>query len=211
MRTRIISIALLCAASAGVTACQPTDTAKPSGSAPPAASASASPTNDSKPAEEKKSVPNFVGMGLQSAQDAAQKEGFYSLKSHDSLGRARMQILDRDWKVCSQNVKAGTLAATSTELDFGSVKLAESCPAKDQSAPTAAGGVIPDFHGKSVKAARQALDSGTSITVDDATGADRFVLVESNWQVCSQTPAAGTKVNGQPVTLNAVKFGESCP
>ncbi|MEU3859583.1 PASTA domain-containing protein [Streptomyces sp. NPDC028722] len=211
VRTHIISVFLLCAASAGVVACQPTDTAKPSGSVPPAAGAGVAPTKDSKSAAEKKSVPNFVGMGLQSAQDTAQAAGFYHLKSHDVLGRARMQILDRDWKVCTQNVRTGTVAATNTKLDFGAVKLAETCPAKDQSAASAADGTMPDFHGKSVKAARQTLDSSTSITVNDVTGASRFVLIESNWEVCSQTPAAGVKLNGQPITLNAVKFGEHCP
>ncbi|MEV8557833.1 PASTA domain-containing protein [Streptomyces sp. NPDC051917] len=193
------------------------DTASASTSPKTASAAAATPTPtsaDNKPkaaTTEKKSVPNFVGMGLQSAQDAAQAAGFYSLTSHDSLGRARMQILDRDWKVCSQSVKAGTVAATTTKLDFGAVKLAESCPAHDQTAPSAADGKMPDFRGKSVKAARQALDSSTSITVNDATGASRWVLIESNWQVCTQTPTAGAKLAGQPVTLNAVKFGESCP
>ncbi|MEU1010031.1 hypothetical protein [Streptomyces sp. NPDC005890] len=211
MRTHTISAVLLCAAAAGVVACQPTGSAKPSGSSPPTASVSVPATKDGKAAGEKKTVPSFIGMGLQSAQDTAQKQGFYNLTSHDSLGRARMQILDRDWKVCSQNVKAGSVAATDTKLDFGAVKLAENCPAQDQSAPSAAGGTMPNFRGKSVKAARQALDSGTSITVKDVSGEDRFVLLESNWQVCTQAPASGVKLNGQPVTLNAVKFGESCP
>jgi hypothetical protein len=158
-----------------------------------------------------KTVPEFVGMGLQSAQDAAQKQGFYSLTSHDSLGRERHQILDRDWKVCSQNVKAGSTASTDTRLDFGAVKLDETCPAKDQSAPAQAGGKMPDFKGKSVNTARDALDSSTSITVNDASGDGRYVLVESNWQVCSQKPSAGTKLSGQPVEFSVVKFGESCP
>jgi len=158
-----------------------------------------------------KTVPAFVGMGLQSAQDAAQKQGFYSLTSHDALGRGRHQILDRDWKVCSQNVKAGTRAATTTRLDLGAVKLAETCPSKDRSAPAPAGATMPDFRGKSVNTARDALASGTSITVKDASGKGRFILLESNWQVCSQKPSAGTKLNGQPVEFNAVKFGESCP
>ncbi|MFI6463256.1 PASTA domain-containing protein [Streptomyces sp. NPDC050538] len=158
-----------------------------------------------------KTVPDFVGMGLQSAQDAAQKQGFYSLKSHDSLGRDRHQILDRDWKVCSQNVKAGTTTSTDTQLDFGAVKLDETCPAKDQSAPASAGGTMPDFKGKSVNTARDALRSSTSITVKDASGKGRYVLLESNWQVCSQKPPAGTKLSGQPVEFSAVKFGESCP
>jgi beta-lactam-binding protein with PASTA domain len=194
---------------ATATACKSTTTTGTNGSTPTPATSTTSKGTGSTPA--KKTVPNFVGMGLQSAPDPAQAHGFYSLKSHDSAGRGRMQILDRDWKVCSQNVKAGTSASTDTELDFGAVKLAETCPARDQAAPSAAGGTMPDFHGKSVKAARDALDSGTSITVNDASSEDRFVLVESNWQVCTQQPAAGAKLSGQPVTFTAVKFGESCP
>ncbi|MFJ4788335.1 hypothetical protein [Streptomyces sp. NPDC088794] len=160
---------------------------------------------------ETKTVPNFIGMGLQSAQDTAQAAGFYDLKSHDSLGRDRHQILDRDWKVCSQNVKAGSGVATDTKLDFGAVKLDETCPTKEQGSPSAADGTMPDFTGKSVQAARDALDSSTSITVDDASGDGRIVLIGSNWQVCTQKPAAGASLSGQPVVFGAVKFGESCP
>ncbi|ARP73877.1 PASTA domain-containing protein [Streptomyces pluripotens] len=150
-------------------------------------------------------------MGLQSAQDAAQKHGFHALKSHDALGRARHQFLDRDWKVCFQNLKAGTSASTNTTLDFGTVKLDETCPAHDQVVPSAStGGTMPDFHGKSVAAVRKSLDSSTSINVKDASGS-RIILIESSWQVCTQDPAAGTKLNGQPVTLKVVKYGEHCP
>lgn len=210
MHTRIISAVLLTVAAGGVVACQPTDSDKSSGTA--ASTSTGSATKDDKPsAAEQKKVPHFVGMGLQSAQDAAQEQGFYSLKSHDSLGRDRMQAFDRNWKVCSQNVKAGTSRSADTTLDFGAVKLEETCPAKDEAAPSAAGGKMPNFAGKSVKAARGALDSGTSITVKDAAGADRWVLMESNWKVCSQSPSAGATLNGQPVTLKAVKFAETCP
>ncbi|MEU0098291.1 hypothetical protein [Streptomyces sp. NPDC006267] len=158
---------------------------------------------------EKGKVPDFVGMGLQFAQDAAQEKGFYSLRSHDSTGRDRFQALDRNWKVCSQNVKAGKTASTDTTLDFGAVKLEEDCPASDKKAPEVAGGKMPDLAGESVKAARGALDSGTSITVTDAAEG-RMVLLESNWKVCTQKPAAGAALNGQPVEFTAVKFKESC-
>ncbi|WP_234312112.1 PASTA domain-containing protein [Streptomyces griseus] len=212
MRTRIISAALLCTATVGIVACQPTDTAKPSGVASPSATAATSSAPaDAKPAAKKANVPNFVGMGLQSAQDKAQELGFYGLTSHDALGRDRMQAFDRNWKVCNQNPAAGKSVSTDTTLDFGAVKLEETCPARDEKPPAATSGKMPDFKGKAVKVARAALDSSTSITVKDASAEDRMVLVESNWQVCSQTPASGTKLNGQPVTFTAVKFGESCP
>ncbi|GGP66958.1 MULTISPECIES: hypothetical protein [Streptomyces] len=176
--------------------------------------ADAKPTKAEKAEESKKDdsevkVPNFVGMGLQFAQDAAQEKGFYSLRSHDSTGRDRMQAFDRNWKVCSQNIKAGKTASTDTTLDFGAVKLEETCPASDKKAPEAADGKMPNLVGESVKAARGALASGMSITVTDAAE-DRMVLLESNWKVCTQKPAAGAALNGQPVEFTAVKFEESC-
>ncbi|MFB6957790.1 PASTA domain-containing protein [Streptomyces sp. NPDC056309] len=198
-------------------ACEPADGTKSPGGATrsvpvPVASGNSEPARDGKPgADQRKKVPTFVGMGLQSAQDAAQEQGFHSLKSHDALGRGRMQAFDRNWKVCSQNVAAGTTVSTGTTLDFGAVKLEESCPAKDEAPPSAEGGRMPDFKGKSVKAARAALDASTSLTVKDASPDHRWVLVESNWQVCSQTPGPGTELKGQPVSFTAVKFGESCP
>ncbi|MFD3579305.1 PASTA domain-containing protein [Streptomyces sp. NPDC058644] len=201
---------------AGETGPQPAVTVTETAAAEPAKADKPAnkPTKDDKPAsDEDKSatVPNFVGMGLQSAQDKAQESGFYGLASHDALGRDRMQAFDRNWKVCSQNVKAGASKPTDTKLDLGAVKLEEDCPAKDEKPPASKGGKMPNFAGKSVKAARAALDSGTSVTVEDALPDDRWVLMESNWKVCSQEPSAGASLKGQPVTLAAVKFEESCP
>ncbi len=149
-------------------------------------------------------------MGLQSAQDKAQAEGFYFLTSHDSAGRDRLQALDRNWKVCSQNYAAGKSVPVDTKLDFGAVKLEETCPAVDQEEPVVEGGRMPSLSGKSVKAARRALDPGTSITVTDAAEG-RMVLMESNWQVCTQSPSPGAELVGQPVEFTAVKFEEACP
>ncbi|MFJ7998923.1 PASTA domain-containing protein [Streptomyces sp. NPDC096310] len=212
MKTRIGVAALACAAALTLAGCNPesADSRSPAAEAPAAEPTSATPS----PVESKEAkpvpLPDFVGMGLQSAQDTAQAKGFYSLKSHDSTGRARLQALDRNWKVCSQNVKAGTTVPVDTALDFGTVKLEEECPAADEKEPEAAGGKMPDLGGESVKAARAALDPSTSITVTDASG-DRMVLLESNWQVCTQDPAPGKALNGQPVELTAVKYEESCP
>ncbi|MGW6458935.1 PASTA domain-containing protein [Streptomyces sp. NPDC055078] len=77
---------------------------------------------------EKAPVPDFVGMGLQAAQDRAQSKGFYRLTSHDSTGDGRMQVLDRNWRVCTQDPRAGRTVPTDTELNFGAVKVEESCP-----------------------------------------------------------------------------------
>ncbi|MEU1622186.1 hypothetical protein ABZ479_33425 [Streptomyces sp. NPDC005722] len=192
----------LAALAGATTACDPADGGGTTGDGRPAASAPAT----AGPAD----LPSFAGMGLQAAQDKAQTLGFYRLDSHDALGRGRDQIWDRDWKVCFQRPVPGSRSTTVT-VDFGTVKLTESCPARDASPPAAAGATMPDLTGTSVKVARTTLTAATSITAEDASGQDRFILMESNWKVCSQSPAAGAGLTGQPIAFKAVKFGEACP
>ncbi|MFI9627052.1 hypothetical protein [Streptomyces sp. NPDC052042] len=214
VRTRTTTAALVGLAAVALTGCDPANTAQQPTTPPPAVTASSTapperPEEDDKPVE-RREVANFVGMGLQSAQDKAQADGFHFLASHDSAGRGRMQAFDRNWKVCSQNYAPGKTIPVDTKIDFGAVKLAESCPSKDRKEPAPARNTMPGFVGTSVKSARASLDSSTSITVKDA-GRDRMVLVESNWKICTQNPKAGAALNGQPVEFTAVKFDESCP
>ncbi|MEU9715096.1 hypothetical protein [Streptomyces sp. NPDC047976] len=72
-------------------------------------------------------LPNFVGRQLQAAQDDAQAAGFYLLSSTDATGAGRMQVLDRNWKVCGQSPAPGTHDVT-TRVTFSTVKTEESCP-----------------------------------------------------------------------------------
>ena len=77
------------------------------------------------------SMPNEVGAGLQQAQDDIQKltgNLIFFTSSHDASGKGRHQILDKDWKVCSQNVPPGSPITIGSKIDFGAVKLAEACP-----------------------------------------------------------------------------------
>ena len=167
------------------------------------------------PASAESTVTNFIGKGLQTAQDDAQAAGFHHLTSHDATGRARHQILDRNWKVCFQTPAAGRSASRETTIDFGVVKLEETCPATDQGTqpPSSAseGQGMPNLVGKSLSVATGSLPSGTSITSKDVSGRGRLIIVKSNWKVCTQNPRPGTPFNGQPVSLRVVKFGESCP
>jgi hypothetical protein len=93
-------------------------------SAHPAASASAA------PAQSSFTMPNEAGHVLQDAQDDLQRvsgnSAYYS-RSHDLLGN-RHQILDRNWQVCTQNIAEGATVSESDTVDFGVVKLSESCP-----------------------------------------------------------------------------------
>lgn len=210
MRRTIAVTVTAAACCLSLAACDPAPSGTPKASATADASTHESPTPDDAVEGSAAILPNLVGKGLQSAQDAAQAASFYGLDSHDALGRGRMQILDRDWKVCTQKPGAGK-AATSVTVDLGAVKLSEDCPRADQGGEQPkATDTMPNLQGKSVKVARQALESGASITVKDVTGQDRFVVMESNWKVCSQNPAAGAKYSEQPVTFGATKFDEDC-
>ncbi|MCJ1678443.1 hypothetical protein MTF65_14015 [Streptomyces sp. APSN-46.1] len=94
---------------------KPSDAPKPADTPAPA------------PAPATGTLPNFVGQQLQAAQDGAQAAGFYFLDSTDASGAGRMQVLDRNWKVCSQTPKAGTYDLT-TRVTFDTVKTDETCP-----------------------------------------------------------------------------------
>jgi beta-lactam-binding protein with PASTA domain len=75
-------------------------------------------------------MPNLVGSGLQEAQDAIQRLTGYGIlitTSHDATGAGRMQVADRNWKVCSQNVAPGETITSSSRIDFGVVQLDERC------------------------------------------------------------------------------------
>ena len=76
-------------------------------------------------------MPNLVGATLQDAQDQVQAltaGGVYFTGSHDLGGQNRSQVLDRNWRVCTQNIAAGAALTAESRLDFGVVKLEETCP-----------------------------------------------------------------------------------
>ena len=93
-------------------------------------------TTESPPAEEpgttdQWAMPDLVGETLQDAQDQIQEltDGAVLISvSHDLTGKDRSQVLDRNWRVCTQNIAPGEALTTDSEVDFGVVKLEESCP-----------------------------------------------------------------------------------
>jgi hypothetical protein len=76
-------------------------------------------------------MPAEVGMSLQDAQDDVQRvsgDPVFVSHSHDATGADRFQILDRDWKVCGQNVPPGKRVSAVGHIVFSVVKDDESCP-----------------------------------------------------------------------------------
>ncbi|MFR9675981.1 PASTA domain-containing protein [Streptomyces sp. TR06-5] len=72
-------------------------------------------------------LPNLVGHSLRAARTTAREAGFLLLDSHDATSEHRSQLVDRNWKVCSQTPPPGT-RSTLTEVDFGTVRQGEHCP-----------------------------------------------------------------------------------
>jgi hypothetical protein len=48
--------------------------------------------------------------------------------SRDATGEDRFQIVDRDWKVCGQNIPAGQTVSAVGHVVFSVVKDYERCP-----------------------------------------------------------------------------------
>jgi hypothetical protein len=77
-------------------------------------------------------MPDLSGQNLQAAQDAIQaltgNPAFFST-STDLMGQGRMQVMDRNWQVCSSTPAPGEAFSSASGVDFGVVKLdSESCP-----------------------------------------------------------------------------------
>ncbi len=74
-------------------------------------------------------MPDLVGIDLQSAQNTIQGNGVFLSRSHDLLGM-RNQVLDSNWVVCTQSIPAGQQVTGDAEglIDLGVVKREESCP-----------------------------------------------------------------------------------
>jgi hypothetical protein len=76
-------------------------------------------------------MPNLAGKDLQGAQDAIQSltlgAVFFS-NSTDLTGQGRAQISDRNWMVCTSTPPPGETFTVGTEIDFGVVRLEETCP-----------------------------------------------------------------------------------
>jgi hypothetical protein len=77
-------------------------------------------------------MPDLRGGNLQTAQDAIQaltgNPAFFST-STDLTGQGRMQVMDRNWQVCSSTPAPGESFTSTSKVDFGVVKIdSESCP-----------------------------------------------------------------------------------
>lgn len=77
-------------------------------------------------------MPDLIGRNLQYAQDEIQRitaNAIFYTSSTDLTGKARNQVLDRNWQVCSSTPPPGTSITKDTTIDFGVVRIdTETCP-----------------------------------------------------------------------------------
>jgi len=73
-------------------------------------------------------MPNVVGQNLQLSQDQLQALGSYLMDQTDAAGLNRIQVLDSNWRVCTQSPAPGKTVPVATMVVLSSVKLAEQCP-----------------------------------------------------------------------------------
>ncbi|MGW0659579.1 hypothetical protein [Streptodolium elevatio] len=177
---------------------------------PPAAAPAPTPT-PAPPATSSGGVPQVVGLDLQKARDAVWYSGYHFIKSHDALGRGRMQILLSNWQVCDQNPGPGKIDKDTT-VRLGVVRKDEDCPSVPlpTAKPSAPEGIMPNVVGRSVNVVREALRDEVKVDADDLKSG-RAIIVENHWQVCTQDPAPGAALPEDKIRLGAVKFGEKCP
>jgi hypothetical protein len=74
-------------------------------------------------------MPDVIGLDLQSAQDLIQTTGVFFSRSFDCTGRARSQVVDRNWVVVTQIPEPGAPLAEGDAV-LGVVQFGEpaSCP-----------------------------------------------------------------------------------
>ncbi|WP_328846132.1 PASTA domain-containing protein [Streptomyces sp. NBC_00258] len=85
----------------------------------------------------------------------------------------------------------------------------EDAPAAEKKPETAS---LPNVVGKDLQAAQDEAQAAGFYALDDqdASGQNRLQVLDRNWTVCKQEPAAGTHPTDTPVVLYAVKDTETC-
>lgn len=109
------------------------------------------------------------------------------------------------------------VAAPTPEKAVAASKTPKPAAATSEAAPTKTSWTMPNLTGKVLQTAQDDLQllTGNPLfisTSTDALGAGRLQVLDANWKVCGQTPAAGTTFTETTVvTFDAVKLTETCP
>lgn len=175
-----------------------------------------------------KLMPNVAGQRLDVARSNLNKVGLNDRDAIEIVGGGAQGTIDESaWTVCDQDPAEGAA------LDAVRLLIDRSCGAEDKfdatpsteapvdSSPIATPTpteslliVVPNVVGMDLQEAQDLLQAEGLyvLTSHDAKREGRNQIIDNNWKVCDQEPAAGTKVpESQEIDLGAVKDEEQCP
>ena len=95
-------------------------------------------------------------------------------------------------------------------MKLGVVKIEERCPRQDQGIYQPAGTTMPDLTNRTAFMAGKILGPNASVRYLDREDGDDVTHGLGDWRVCSQSPAAGDRFDGLPVTTLVVKYEDRC-
>ncbi|WP_405543965.1 hypothetical protein OG478_22900 [Streptomyces phaeochromogenes] len=100
-------------------------------------------------------------------------------------------------------------ASQTSDTKQDTATATEDAPAAEEKTETAS---LPDVVGQDLQAAQDEAQAAGFYALDDqdASGQNRLQVLDRNWTVCKQEPAAGTHPTDTPVVLYAVKDTETC-
>jgi hypothetical protein len=154
-------------------------------------------------------LPDLRSKGLQWAQAQAKDAGFGATQTHDALGRNRRWHDDKEWVVCFETPGPGAVA-DGTKIKLGVVKLDERCPSKDQALYDKAGVQMPDLTNRTAYMTSQILGNNASVRYLERSNGNEVKRGLGDWRVCAQTPKAGERFDGVPVTTLVVPYAKRC-
>jgi hypothetical protein len=160
-------------------------------------------------ADARSNLPDVTGKGLQWATAQTKDAGFGTVKTHDALGRNRHWRDDKEWMVCFEDPRPGAEPA-KTAVQLGVVKTNEVCPNADQGRYEPATTKMPDLTNRTAYMTTKILGDNASIRfINRANGSDVGHSL-GDWRVCKQSPQAGDRFDGVPVTTLVIPYEKRC-
>lgn len=149
-------------------------------------------------------MPGLKGKRLPDAQTTLNQLGLRNVNLVDDAGKDRTVLDPRNWVVVSQTPAEGTTVHANTELTLRVRK------PSDGEGGSGDAGTVPDVMCTNLQEAQDRLRAaGYRTTSRDHTGKDRRQVLDRNWLVVQQSPAAGTvAAQDTQVVMEVVKYGE---
>jgi hypothetical protein len=146
-----------------------------------------------------------------SPQSAADKAAAAALLKAEEAGKASAEASQKAEAdaLAKEQAKAEAEAKVKAAADAKAKAAAE---AKTQAAAAKVDeGVVPNVVGINHQLAQDTMQAAGyyNLSEEDATGANRMLIIDRNWVVVEQIPAAGTKANADTtIVLRSKKIGE---